>query len=71
MANSKSRRGQAKKADAVPVVQWFDASHRGRTVMLALLTEAGPDAYVMSPVNANLMGDALREAAESASRQRD
>lgn len=71
MAGDKGKRGKGKTPEAVPLVQWFDASHRGRMVMLALLTEAGPGAYAMSPVNANLMGDALREAAETASKQRD
>ena len=68
MAGRKGGREKKGNEHAVPVVQWFNASQEGRTVMLALLTEEGPDAYAMSPLNANLMGEALKEAADAASK---
>jgi hypothetical protein len=51
-------------------VRWFQATNQGETVLLALLTDDGPEAYALSALNANLMGDALRDAAEAAVKAR-
>lgn len=47
---------------AAPAVRWFHACGQGRVVLLALLTDEGPSAYSLSPLNANLLADLLRDA---------
>jgi len=67
---AKRRREQAEGEAIAQAVRWFQASNKGETVLLALLTDDGPEAYALSALNANLMGDALRDAAEAAVKER-
>ena len=67
---SKRRREQAEGEAIAQAVRWFQATHEGETVMLALLTDDGPEAFAMSAISANLMGDALRDAAQTVVKER-
>ncbi|MCC6946241.1 MAG: hypothetical protein IT539_00605 [Bradyrhizobiaceae bacterium] len=60
---TKRSRSKIDEAPAAPAVRWFQATRRSSVVVLALLTDEGPSAYALSPMNANLLSDQLREAA--------